>query len=146
MTITPKDIADKIKHLRKANKLTQEQLAEKLNGVKSIADAQAKGATIDTINHISFASPAFISATASSEPLISAAAAKAQKDAFVGPIKGKGGAYVMKVTGKTKTEEKFDAKQEEAQVSQMNLRMAMQSLINSLYLKANVTDNRYKFF
>ena len=52
----------------------------------------------------------------------------------------------MKVTGKTKTEEKFDAKQEEAQVSQMNLRMAMQSLINSLYLKANVTDNRYKFF
>ena len=32
-------------------------------------------------------------------------------------------------------------KQEEAQVSQMNLRMAMQSLINSLYLKANVTDN-----
>ena len=31
MTITPKDIADKIKHLRKANKLTQEQLAEKLN-------------------------------------------------------------------------------------------------------------------
>ena len=122
------------------------QLAEKLNGVKSIADAQAKGATIDTINHISFASPAFISATASSEPLVSAAAAKAQKDAFVGPIKGKGGAYVMKVTGKTKTEEKFDAKQEEAQVSQMNLRMAMQSLINSLYLKANVTDNRYKFF
>ena len=122
------------------------QLAEQLNGVKSIADAQAKGAIIDTINHISFASPAFISATASSEPLVSAAAAKAQKDAFVGPIKGEGGAYVMKVTSKTQTQEKFDAKQEEAQVSQMNLRMAMQSLINSLYLKANVTDNRYKFF
>ena len=31
MTITPKDIANKIKQLRKANKLTQEQLAEKLN-------------------------------------------------------------------------------------------------------------------
>ena len=101
---------------------------------------------LDTINHISFASPAFISATASSEPLVSAAASKAQKDAFVGPIKGEGGAYVMKVTSKTQTQEKFDAKQEEAQVSQMNLRMAMQSLINSLYLKANVTDNRYKFF
>ena len=140
---------DKVKTNIKGDLMNEKkvaQLAEKLNGVKSIADAQAKGATIDTINHISFASPAFISATASSEPLVSAAAAKAQKDAFVGPIKGKGGAYVMKVTGKTKTEEKFDAKQEEAQVSQMNLRMAMQSLINSLYLKANVTDNRYKFF
>ena len=31
MDLTPKDIAEKIKQLRKANKLTQEQLAEKLN-------------------------------------------------------------------------------------------------------------------
>ena len=86
------------------------QLAEQLKGVKSIEEAKAKGAVIDTINHISFASPAFISATASSEPLISAAAAKAQKGAFVGPIKGEGGAYVMQVVDKTKTADKFDAK------------------------------------
>lgn len=122
------------------------QLAEQLKGVKSIEDAKAKGAVIDTINHISFASPAFISATASSEPLISAAAAKAQKGAFVGPIKGKGGAYVMQVVDKTKTADKFDAKQEETQVSQTHLRVAFQTLFNVLYLQANVTDNRYKFF
>lgn len=122
------------------------QLAEQLKGVKSIEEAKAKGAVIDTINHISFASPAFISATASSEPLISAAAAKAQKGAFVGPIKGKGGAYVMQVVDKTKTADKFDAKQEETQVSQTHLRVAFQTLFNVLYLQANVTDNRYKFF
>ncbi|MBO4565014.1 MAG: SurA N-terminal domain-containing protein [Bacteroidaceae bacterium] len=122
------------------------QLAEQLNGVKSIADAKAKGAVVDTISHISFASPAFISATASSEPLISVAAAKAQKGAFVGPIKGEGGAYVMQVVDKKKTADQFDAKQEEAQVSQTHLRVAMQTLINVLYLQANVTDNRYKFF
>ena len=122
------------------------QLAEQLKGVKSIEDAKAKGAVIDTINHISFASPAFISATASSEPLISAAAAKAQKGAFVGPIKGEGGAYVMQVVDKTKTADKFDAKQEETQVSQTHLRVAFQTLFNVLYLQANVTDNRYKFF
>ncbi len=122
------------------------QLAEQLKGVKSIEEAKAKGAVIDTINHISFASPAFISATASSEPLISAAAAKAQKGAFVGPIKGEGGAYVMQVVDKTKTADKFDAKQEETQVSQTHLRVAFQTLFNVLYLQANVTDNRYKFF
>ena len=132
------------------NELTNEkkvaQLAEQLNGVKSIADAKAKGAVVDTISHISFASPAFVSATASSEPLISAAAAKAQKGAFVGPIKGEGGAFVMQIVDKKKTADKFDAKQEEAQISQTHLRVAMQTLINVLYLQADVTDNRYKFF
>ena len=128
------------------NKKKVAQLAEQLKDVKNISDAKAKGAVIDTINHISFASPAFISATASSEPLVSAAAAKAQKGAFVGPIQGDGGAYVMQVINKTKTADKFEAKQEEAQVAQQNMRIAMQTIINTLYLQANVTDNRYKFF
>ena len=46
----------------------------------------------------------------------------------------------------TQTADKFDAKQEEASLSQMNLRYAFQTLVNTLYMKANVTDNRYKFF
>ena len=52
----------------------------------------------------------------------------------------------MQVVDKTKTADKFDAKQEETQVSQTHLRVAFQTLFNVLYLQANVTDNRYKFF
>lgn len=121
-------------------------LAGKLNGVKTIGDAEAKGAVVDTVNHISFSSPAFIRATATSEPMISADASKAKKGAFVGPIKGESGAYVMQVLDKTKTSEKYDAKQEENQVAQTHFRTAAQTVINSLYLNANVKDDRYKFF
>lgn len=123
-----------------------DMLAEQLNGVKSIADAKAKGAVVDTVRHISFASPAFISATVSSEALVSAAASKADKGQFVGPIKGSNGAYVMQVIDKTQTADKYDEKAEQAQIAQTNLRLAFSNLINTLYLKANVTDKRYKFF
>ena len=121
-------------------------LAERLQGVKSIAEAKEKGAIVDTINHISFAAPTFISASLSSEPMISAAASKAQKNEFVNPVKGQGGAYVMQIIDKKNTAEQFDQKQEETQLSQQYLNIAFQTLIQSLYLNANVTDNRYKFF
>lgn len=121
-------------------------LAEQLKGVKSVAEAKSKGAEVDTVNHISFANPTFVRATASSEPVVSAAASKATKGAFVGPVKGNGGAYVMQVVNKSKTSEKFDAKQEQEQNAQVYFRAVAQTAINTLYLKANVTDNRYKFF
>ncbi len=128
------------------NEKKVEMLAEQLKGVKSIADAKSKGAEVDTVNHISFANPTFVRATASSEAVVSAAASKATKGAFVGPVKGNGGAYVMQVVNKSKTSEKFDAKQEEEQNAQVYFRAVAQTAINTLYLKANVTDNRYKFF
>lgn len=121
-------------------------LAEQLKGVKSVAEAKSKGAEVDTVNHISFANPTFVRATASSEPVVSAAASKATKGAFVGPVKGNGGAYVMQVVNKSKTSEKFDAKQEQEQNAQVYFRAVAQTAINTLYLKANITDNRYKFF
>lgn len=128
------------------NEKKAEMLAEQLKGVKSVADAKAKGAQVDTVNHIAFANPTFVRATVTSEPAVSAAASKATKGAFVGPVKGKGGAYVMQVVNKSKTSEKYDAKQEMEQNAQTYFRAVAQSVINTLYMKADVTDNRYRFF
>ena len=128
------------------NEKKAEKLLSDLKDVKTIQAAQGKGAIVDSINHVSFASPAFVRATNSSEPMVSAQAAKAAKGAVVGPFKGNNGVFVMQVVNKTKTAEKFDAKQEESSLAQNNLRAAFQSLINSLYLKADVKDLRYKFF
>ena len=47
---------------------------------------------------------------------------------------------------KKKTEDKLDLKQEKAILSQSRLGAAFQTLINTLYMKADVVDNRYKFF
>ena len=124
-----------------------EKLYESAKSTKNIADAQKlKGAVIDTVKHVSFGAPTFIASTGSSEPLVSAAAAKTSKGAFAGPIKGNNGVYLFQVLNKTKTSEKFDAKSEQASIAMTHFRNASSAIINSLYLKANVKDNRYKFF
>jgi peptidyl-prolyl cis-trans isomerase D len=101
---------------------------------------------IDTVKHVSFSAPTFIAATGASEPIISAVAAKTAKGAFAGPVKGKKGVYMFQVIDKTKTSEKFDAKSEQASLAMTNFRNASSAIINTLYLKANVKDKRYKFF
>lgn len=122
------------------------QLAQQLEGIKTISEAQAQGAQVDTVNHITFDSPTFVKANVSYEPLISAAATRAQQGQVVGPIKGEGGAYMLQVLSKGQTADKYDEKAEQQQQSQINLRTAASNLINTLYLQAKVVDRRYKFF
>lgn len=124
-----------------------EKIYESAKNVKSIADAQKlANVVVDTIKHVSFSAPTFIAATSSSEPIISAAAAKTAKGAFAGPVKGKNGVYMFQVINKSKTAEKFDAKTEQSSLAMSNYRNASSAILNTLYLKANVVDKRYKFF
>ena len=122
------------------------ELCKKVEGVKSIADAQKQNAVIDTINHVSFAAPTFVAATTSSEPLVGATAVKTSEKAVSAPIKGKAGVYVLQVLKKNKTEEKYDEKSEEASIGMNTFRSAANMVVNALYRRADVEDNRYKFF
>ena len=136
------ELTEEIKREKKVAKLY-----ESAKNVKSMAEAQKlKNVVVDTVKHVSFSTPTFIAATGASEPLVSAAAAKTAKGAFAGPVKGNNGVYMFQVISKTKTSEKFDAKAEESTAAMNNFRNASSSIINSLYLKANVKDKRYKFF
>jgi peptidyl-prolyl cis-trans isomerase D len=124
-----------------------EKLMADLKGINSWDKAKAvKGAICDTLNHVNFASASFVSATNMSEPIVSALAAKTAKGAFAGPVKGNGGVYMLQVLNKNKSAEKFDAKQEQQGLAMQNFRKAMNAVINTLYLNANVKDQRYKFF
>ena len=124
-----------------------EKLFEAAKNVKSIAEAQKiKDVVVDTVKHVTFGAPTFIAATGASEPIISAAAAKTAKGAFAGAVKGNNGVYLFQVINKTKTAEKFDAKNEQASLAMSNYRNASNAILNALYLKANVEDRRYKFF
>ena len=135
-------LTDEIKKEKKV-----EKLYESAKNVKSIAEAQKlKDVVVDTVKHVSFSAPTFIAATTSSEPLVSAVAAKTAKGAFAGPVKGNNGVYMFQVLNKTQTSEKFDAKSEQSTLAMNNFRNASSAIINALYLKANVKDNRYKFF
>lgn len=135
-------LTEKIKLEKKVAKLY-----ESAKNVKSIAEAQKlKDVVVDTIKHVSFASPTYIASTGASEPMVGAVAAKTAKGAFAGPVKGNNGVYMFQVINKNKTAEKFDAKSEETAAAMNDFRAVSSTIINTLYLKANVKDKRYKFF
>lgn len=124
-----------------------EKLYDEAKNVKSIADAKKlKDVVVDTLPPMSFATATYIPATGASEPLVSAVAAKTAKNAFAGPIKGNNGVYMLQVLDKTKTAEKFDAKAEQESLARNNFQAAINSSYYVLQSKANVKDNRYKFF
>ena len=141
---------DKVKEGLKQEVLNEKkaaQLLEKLQGAKTLADAQKQGAVVDSLSGVSFAQTPYVSATNSPEPVVAALAAKTAKGAVSAPAKGNGGVYMVQVVNKQKNAEaKFDAKVAKQQEANTNMRYAINSVINALYLKANVVDNRYRFF
>ena len=123
-----------------------EMLIAKLNGVKSVAAAKAKGANVSTVNQVTFAAPVFVPATGASEPALSGAVAATAKGKFCKlPVKGNAGVYVFEVTNKTQRPGKFDAATEMQKLRQKEMQMAG-NFMNELYIKAKVVDNRYLFF
>ena len=140
---------EKVKPMLK-NEILNDKKAEKiiasLGNVKSVADAKKqKGAVSDTIKHVTFSAPAFVMATSSSEPALSARVSMTAKGQFAGPVKGNAGVFVFQVLDKQKAQEKFDAKTEEGMLTNMAARAASR-FINDLYIKAKVVDKRYMFF
>lgn len=121
-------------------------LMDKMKGFKTLAQAQGmKDAVNDTVKHITFSAPAFISVTRASEPAINGVASKLAVNKVSAPIKGYAGVYMIQILNRAKTAETFDAKAEQYQQNMTNARLASQ-FIGDLYRKANVEDKRYLFF
>lgn len=124
-----------------------EKIMEEMKKYNSIAQVKGmKDAVSDSVKHVTFSAPAYISVTRSSEPVIGAVAAKTAANKVSAPIKGNGGVYMIQVYAKEKGSEKFDAKQEEATLTNMAVRITGNQIINDLYQKAKVVDQRYLFF
>ena len=60
-------------------------------------------------------------------------------------MKGNNGVYVYQVTGRTKTNDKYNQNQYEESVAESYLRYVGQ-YTTDLYRKANVKDRRYMYF
>ncbi len=122
------------------------KLQEKMNGAKSIADvAKIAGAVEDTIQHITFAAPAYLQKMgAVSEAAISGAASAAAQGKFVSGIKGNAGVYAFQVLSKNKTEEKYDEKAEMQRIAQQNAYMMMSMTQSDLRNPSNIFYNAYK--
>ena len=125
---------------KKAEKIMAELNGADINKAKSAANAVS-----DTVKHITFAAPAYVSVTRASEPVLGAFAGKTEVNKTTAPIKGNAGVYVMQVINKDKSAETFDSKTEESNLENMAARYSS-SFISDLYKKAEVKDDRYLYF
>ena len=125
---------------KKAEKIMAELNGADINKAKSAANAVS-----DTVKHLTFAAPAYVSITRASEPVLGAFASKTEVNKTTAPIKGNAGVYVMQIINKDKSAETFDAKTEEGNLENMAARYS-NSFISDLYKKAEVKDDRYLYF
>jgi peptidyl-prolyl cis-trans isomerase D len=122
------------------------QILEKVKSVKTLADAKAQGAKVDTVKQVTFNAPVFVKVTGASEPALSGAVAATQKGKFCAtPIKGNAGVYFFQVEEKKTLDNKFDAKAAEERQKQRAMQSAG-NFMQELYQNAEVKDNRYLFF
>ena len=124
-----------------------DMLQKKLEGVKTLAEAEKQGAKVDSVNQITFSAPVFVQSTGASEPALAGAVAAVKQGEFSPRVvKGNAGAYLFQVVKKTNREGvQFDAKATERQLEMM-AQQAASRYMQELYIKSNVKDNRYLFF
>lgn len=138
-------VADMLRSEIRRDKKAEMIMAD-MKACTSIDQAKTiKNAVSDTVKHVTFSAPAYISLTRGSEPVIGAVASKTAVNATSAPVKGNAGVYMVQVLSKDNGTEKLDVKSEETTLTNMYARFATQ-FINDLYQKAKVTDNRYLYF
>ena len=139
------------------DELRQEVLRDK-KAEKIIADMKAANATTiaqyqglanavsDSVKHVTFSAPAYITSLRASEPVVSAFAATAKEGQISEPLKGLSGVIVAQPYATSKSNEEFDQTSEENRIINVGQNLVGNQFMNDLYLKANVKDNRYLYF
>lgn len=125
---------------KKAEKIMAEIKGMKMEQMKAVANVKS----CET-KRISFSAPAYISATASNEPIISAAVSKLNVGEESAPIKGNNGVYIIKLIAKNAKGGEFNSEVEENAIKNMGTRDSYR-ILSELIEKAEVEDNRYRFF
>lgn len=148
-----KNVKPELQRLAMQNKKAEKAL-ELVGTPKSFEDvAKLQQVVVDTIS-ASFARNARINFVGVAEPALSGAIAGAKAGEFVGPIKGAGAVYFVKVLEEEGSDVPFNSNNALQQATQNFMSNIMryqyygqpqEVLINVLKLDANVIDNRYKF-
>jgi len=140
---------DKVKDQLKTEVLKDkkaELIMNKMKNFNSFAQYRLMPSAVgDTIKHVTFDAPAFVPSLNSSEPVVGAYTSLASVNQLSKPIKGNAGVIVLQVIGKSKLNEAFNEKDEEARLLNSHQQMASR-FMNDLYLKGKVKDRRYLFF
>lgn len=121
-------------------------LAEKMANAKNITEvAGLPNAVSDTLRHVTFTQPVFVSKTGNLEPALSGSSYTAAKGEFKAGIRGNGGVYAFEVLSTNTKEGTLNTQQEQGNLTQAALR-TINTYQNELFRKADITDKRYLFY
>lgn len=127
---------------KKGEQISQELAAKNLTSLD--AYAQAMKAAVDSVKFVSFSTPRIVGIGV--EPKLNAMIALAQKDQLSAPVAGNNGVYVFDVYAQNKEAKEYDEAAEMKAWDVANMyRFSMQA-IQSLIDKADVEDNRIRFY
>jgi peptidyl-prolyl cis-trans isomerase D len=128
-------IADK-----KAEKIIAELAGKSFDAVASTANVKS-----DTVKHITFGAPAYISLTSSNEPAICAAVASLEQGAVSAPIKGNNGVYVIRLIAKNAKGGEYNVENEQ-EALKVNGQRSTSRFMNDMIRNIEIVDNRYLYF
>ncbi len=145
LTLDNKEVKNYLTLIVKRDKLA-EIATQKYAGIKSVAQAQAKGAIVENVENLTFAGQTAATAVGVNEPKLAGAIAATKKGATTPMVFGAGGAYIARIIDrKNISTEKFDAKAVMQQKQQAMMQELGQATLFVLRHNAKVQDNRYKF-
>ena len=128
---------------KKAEKILADLKAANVTSFEQFAALE--DAVSDSLKYVTFGAPAYVTSLRSSEPQVSAYVNE-EMNKVSAPVKGLAGVYVLQPYGVEKQEQAYDAETEERTIVNQYARSVMQQLVNDLYIKGNVADQRYIFF
>lgn len=127
---------------KKGDKIASDLAAKNITSLEGYAEAM--GSKIDSVKFVSFGTRRITGIGV--EPKVNAAVALAQVGQLTPPVKGNNGVYVLKVYNKTKDAKVYNEAEQIKTIDSANAYrfgfQAVQSLVN----KAEIVDNRIRFY
>ena len=127
---------------KKGEQISQALAAKNLTSVD--AYAQAMGASVDSVKFVSFSTRRI--AGIGVEPKLNAMVSLAQKGLVSAPVAGNNGVYVFDVYAQNKESKTYDEAAEMKALDASNMYRFSIQAIQSLVNKADVEDNRIRFY
>lgn len=127
---------------KKGDKIATELEAKQLTSIEAYAEAMQ--ATVDTVKFVNFATRRI--AGIGVEPKLNAMISLAEVDKLSAPVKGNNGVYVFKVYAKNKENKNYNEADEVRTLDAANAYRFQYQVVRSLVNRADVEDNRVRFY
>ena len=132
--------------LKALNNKKYDILKKQLAGKSMEELKNVEGIQIDTILSVNFNNDAFISSIYSNEATVGPSVFNLEQNELSVPMKGSNCVFVAEKITPDSYSAEFDVQSEELRVRTISSSRIMNGLLEELYYKAKVVDNRYKIF